>query len=186
MCLIDTTDGALMLSLYTAGAKVPSEVAPASRNETRSQVEPLREDEGASTEQGLSSPASKSASPTGVEHAEQQPSSRAAPLPADPLQQESKRPDSLTLLYYNTILTVLTVVVAVVIGVIQILGLVDSVSAPPGKFWDGVRAVQDKYDIVGGVICGTFAIVGIASVLLHKRWRIWVLRGRDEPVWRTP
>ncbi|KAL9053896.1 MAG: hypothetical protein Q9162_004469 [Coniocarpon cinnabarinum] len=89
---------------------------------------------------------------------------------------QARRPDALTLLYYNTILTVLTVIVAVIIGVIQILGLADSICEPEGQFWDGVRAVQDKYDILGGAICGAFVVVGLTSVLLHKRWRKWVLR----------
>ena len=151
MCLIDTADGALMLSLYTAGAgaKVNTLSTPS---------------------QGVNEHGNSHPSVSGDNDAERGNTA---------LEQDhgaSGRPDSLTFLYYNVILTVLTVIVAVVIGVIQVLGLVDSVSSPPGKFWDGVRTVEDKFDVVGGAICGAFATVGIGSVVLHKRWRRWILR----------
>ena len=154
MCLIDTIDGALMLSLYTAGigdARETGPPSPPSKSEHAQTVYERRCDEEKHEQSGREC-------------------SRAQP----------HKPDALTLLYYNVVLTVLTVIVALVIGVIQIFGLVDSVASPSGQFWDGVRNVEDKFDIVGGAICGTFLIVGISSVALHKRWRKWVLHSDGE------
>ena len=94
-------------------------------------------------------------------------------------------PDPLPPLYYNTILTGTTVLVAIVIGVLQLLGLVDSVTSPEGRFWDGVRAVQERYDAVGGAICGGFVLAGIAGVLGYKPWRRWVERKPHEQDDRT-
>lgn len=153
MCLIDTTDGALMLSLYTVAARLKGEAPSISARESDQNQRTLTDNE--------------------VERERRNETTELN-------QEEPRRPDPLTLLYYNVILTVLTVIVAIVIGVVQVLGLVDSVSSPSGKFWDGVREVEDKFDIVGGAVCGAFAFTGIASVLLHKRWRRWVLEGRVE------
>ena len=36
----------------------------------------------------------------------------------------------------------------------------------------------EYYDIIGGVICGSFVIVGIISVLCYRPWRRWVDRER--------
>lgn len=174
MCLVDTTDGALMLSLYTAGASSASQKPLVlSDRRTCQSVEPVQAEHATRTSvEDATLPIDAVLQDDEIPHDvhdEHQPAPR-----------EPARPDPLTLLYYNVILTVLTVVVAIVIGVIQLLGLVDSISAPPGRFWDGVREVQDKFDIVGASICGAFAAVGIASVLLHKKWRKWVLERRDE------
>lgn len=57
--------------------------------------------------------------------------------------------DKIAILYYSIVLTVITVIVAVVIGVIQLLNLILHVAEPEGRFWDGVEAVGDRYDIVG-------------------------------------
>lgn len=57
--------------------------------------------------------------------------------------------DKIAILYYSIVLTVITVVVAIVIGVIQLLNLILHVAEPEGKFWDGVGAIGDHYDIVG-------------------------------------
>ena len=40
-----------------------------------------------------------------------------------------------------------------------------------GRFWDGVAAAGDDYEIIGGSICGSFIVVGAASVLCYKPWR---------------
>ena len=80
MCLIDTTDGALMMALYTSTSLARDEIA---------------------------------------------------------------------ILYYSIVLTVVTVVVAIVIGVMQLLILVLNVAEPPGKFWDGVSAAGDHYEMIG-------------------------------------
>ncbi|KAK3049336.1 hypothetical protein LTS18_012768 [Coniosporium uncinatum] len=109
MCLLDTTDGALMMSLYTS-----------------------------------------------------------ASLARDPI----------AILYYSIVLTVVTVAVAVAIGVIQLLGLVLNVAEPRGRFWDGVEAAGEHYDVIGGAICASFLVFGGLSVLLYKPWRRRVDRRR--------
>ena len=128
MCLIDTIDGALMLTLYI-----------------------------------LPETAAKSAAATG--EATDAASSRRAR-------------DPITFLYYSIVLTALTVVVAFVIGAIQLLSLVRNAAAPEGPFWDGVAAAGDNYDVIGGGICASFALVGGASVLAYKPWRRRVDRKR--------
>lgn len=57
--------------------------------------------------------------------------------------------DQIAILYYSIVLTAITVVVAVVIGVIQLLTLILNVAEPSGKFWDGVAAAGDNYEIIG-------------------------------------
>ena len=128
MCLLDTTDGALMLALYTSTGKMSLD----------STSDPASEESQANTSDS----------------------------PQDPL----------AILYFNLILTGVTVVVAIVIGTIQVLGLIDRVAAPTGRFWDGLRAVQDSYDIVGGVICGAFVVAAVLSIAFYKRWRAWAER----------
>lgn len=102
MCLIDTTDGALMMALYTSKAFARDHVA---------------------------------------------------------------------ILYYSIVLTGITVFVAAFIGIIQVLSLVQNVADPEGQFWDGVSAIGDHFEIIGGSICGVFLVVGIASVILYRPWR---------------
>ena len=166
MCLLDTLDGALMLSLYTAGAGMK----PNDREPLASLDRPEAEENDGREEQHRSS-GDNTETPTGVNC---QPAADTLSV-KHPAERNAARPDALTMLYYNFILTVLTVTVAVVIGVIQILGLVDSICSPPGRFWDGVRKIEDKFDILGGAICGTFAIVAIVGALLQQTWRRWVL-----------
>jgi high-affinity nickel-transport protein len=79
--------------------------------------------------------------------------------------------DTVAILYYSIVLTGITVFVAAFIGIIQILSLVQNVAEPEGSFWDGVSAIGDHYDIIGGSICGLFLLVGLGSVLVYKPWR---------------
>ncbi|KAJ9136885.1 Nickel/cobalt efflux system [Pleurostoma richardsiae] len=79
--------------------------------------------------------------------------------------------DTIAILYYSIVLTGITIVVAAFIGIIQVLSLVQNVSDPQGPFWDGVSAIGDHYEIIGGCICGLFLIVGIVSVILYKPWK---------------
>jgi len=37
-----------------------------------------------------------------------------------------------------------------------------------GLSGDGVAAVGDNYDILGGAICGLFLVVGVASILYRR------------------
>ncbi len=57
--------------------------------------------------------------------------------------------DHIAILYYSIVLTVITVMVAVVIGLIQLLTLVLNVAQPSGRFWDGVAAAGEHFDIIG-------------------------------------
>ncbi|KAL6909176.1 high-affinity nickel transport protein [Trichoderma evansii] len=88
--------------------------------------------------------------------------------------------DTVAILYYSIVLTGITVVVAAFIGIIQVLSLAQNVANPSGKFWDGVSAVGDHFDIIGGSICGLFVIVGIGSVLFYGPWRRRMERGAQE------
>ena len=79
--------------------------------------------------------------------------------------------DQIAILYYSIVLTIITVIVAIVIGAIQILSLILHVAEPTGRFWDGVGAAGDAYDIIGGCIIATFVVFGTLSVLVYRPWR---------------
>ncbi|CAG9944040.1 unnamed protein product [Clonostachys rosea f. rosea IK726] len=79
--------------------------------------------------------------------------------------------DTVAILYYSIILTAITVFVSAFIGTIQVLALIQNVAEPEGPFWDGVEAIGDNFDIIGGSICGVFLVVGVGSILLYKPWR---------------
>ncbi|TQN74101.1 High-affinity nickel transport protein nic1 [Colletotrichum shisoi] len=79
--------------------------------------------------------------------------------------------DRVAILYYSIVLTGITVFVSAFIGVIQVLSLVANVAEPEGRFWDGVDAIGDHFDVIGGSICGLFVVVGLGSVLVYRPWR---------------
>lgn len=79
--------------------------------------------------------------------------------------------DTVAILYYSIILTGITVFVSAFIGIIQVLSLVENVAEPEGPFWDGVSAIGDNFEIIGGSICGLFLVVGIGSIFVYKPWR---------------
>ena len=79
--------------------------------------------------------------------------------------------DQLAILYYSFVLTLITVVVSFFIGVIQVLSLIQNVAEPEGRFWDGVEAVGDYFDIIGASICGLFFIVGVGSIVVYGPWK---------------
>lgn len=85
--------------------------------------------------------------------------------------------DHIAILYYSIVLTGITIVVSAFIGIVQLLTLVANVAAPEGRFWDGVAAVGDHFEVIGGSICGLFLVVGLGSVLVYKPWR----RRMDRP-----
>ncbi|KAL7935116.1 high-affinity nickel-transport domain-containing protein [Trichoderma chlorosporum] len=84
--------------------------------------------------------------------------------------------DIVAILYYSIVLTGVTVAVSASIGIIQVLTLAQNVANPTGRFWDGLSAVGDHFDIIGGSICGLFVIVGIGSVIVYGPWRRHVER----------
>ncbi|CAN8096798.1 unnamed protein product [Discula destructiva] len=79
--------------------------------------------------------------------------------------------DHIAILYYSVVLTGITIVVSAFIGIIQLLTLVLNVAEPEGRFWDGVAAIGDNFEIIGGSICGLFLVVGLGSVVVYKPWR---------------
>lgn len=79
--------------------------------------------------------------------------------------------DVVAILYYSIVLTAITVFVSAFIGIIQVLSLVQNVADPQGSFWDGVSAIGDHFDIIGGSICGVFVVVGLGSVIMYRPWR---------------
>lgn len=88
--------------------------------------------------------------------------------------------DKVAILYYSIVLTGITVVVSAFIGIIQVLSLVANVAEPEGSFWDGLDAIGEHFDIIGGSICGVFLLVGLGSILVYKPWRQRMERKRAE------
>jgi nickel/cobalt transporter (NiCoT) family protein len=75
---------------------------------------------------------------------------------------------SMTRLFHSILLTSLSIGIAITIGFIQLLTLIYNIANPTGRFWDGVAWLGDHYDIMGGVICGAFLILGIGGVVAGK------------------
>ncbi|EEU39787.1 uncharacterized protein NECHADRAFT_79631 [Fusarium vanettenii 77-13-4] len=89
--------------------------------------------------------------------------------------------DVVAILYYSIVLTGITVFVSAFIGIIQVLSLIQNVAEPEGSFWDGVSAIGDHFDIIGGSICGVFLVVGLGSIVVYRPWRRRVER-RNPPL----
>ncbi|OJD10785.1 hypothetical protein ACJ73_09698, partial [Blastomyces percursus] len=150
MCLIDTIDGALMLSLYIQPAQ--KFLPPKSSS-----------DSSITTFTVPSSPP-------------EQPQDTSSTIAANP----SRNPrDPIAFLYYSIVLTSLTVMVAIIIGVLQLLTLILNVTEATGKFWQGVEIAGDNYDVIGGSICGCFILFGGLSVLVYPYWRRWVAQRHE-------
>ena len=203
MCLIDTMDGALMMSLYVA----PMKLGGLENNEAgRAEDEDVDLRETFDAEHLLRLDPKESIQPhveyppdIDIEQAKPQIDSKAVsrdpplspPIKAkdDPIDTGSSSvhlraavADPLPFLYYSFILTTLTVICAMVIGMIQLLTLILNVKNPSGNFWNGVAKAGDSYDIIGGGICGMFVVVGGASVAFYGKWRGWVDAKRERMV----
>ncbi|KAF2400671.1 NicO-domain-containing protein [Trichodelitschia bisporula] len=128
MAALDTTDGALMMSLYVGATK------PASSDE---------EGQGGA---------------------------------------ESGRlvRDDIAVTYFSLVLTGATVLVAVVVGTLQALVLgsriVGEEKAAESAFWRGVTRVGERYDVIGGSVCGLFVLAAVGSAVCYRPWRRWVDR----------
>lgn len=94
--------------------------------------------------------------------------------------------DTVAILYYSIVLTGITVAVSAFIGIVQVLSLVQNVAQPEGEFWDGLSAISDHFEIIGGSICGLFLVVGLGSVALYKPWRQRMDRRRAQRVVSDP
>jgi nickel/cobalt transporter (NiCoT) family protein len=159
MCLVDTIDGALMLALYVKPMDVYGET----------KREDVLLEEGEDIPDNLNDGSGSFLSATNNPS-----SSPELRTETDRANQRAK--DPIAFLYYSIILTVLTVVVALVIGTIQLLTLILNVVYPNGPedpFWNGVAVAGDNYEVIGGSICGSFIVVGLASVVAYKPWRRW-------------
>ena len=154
MCLVDTTDGALMMSLYVAPMGMGGDDKKDGQADDTENV-------------------TVTAQPVALEDVEQPPSQ-----PATAARTNARVKDPLTFLYYSIVLTSLTVVCAIVIGLLQLLSLILNTAHPTGKFWDGVEMAGEYYEVIGGAICGSFVVFGGASVLCYRPWRRWVQRER--------
>lgn len=79
--------------------------------------------------------------------------------------------DMVAILYYSIVLTGITVVVSAFVGLVQLFSLIQNIAEPEGRFWDGIEAIGDHFDIIGGCICLVFVIVGVGSILVYRPWR---------------
>ncbi|KAK5190042.1 hypothetical protein LTS03_006795 [Exophiala xenobiotica] len=190
MCLVDTIDGALMMSLYVA----PMGMGGDDKKEDQAQRDFDQAIMASSAHPDEQEP---NFGPGGhgrvlldddddndVERA----ATATATAPAQDQDQQQQRQkndhtprvkDPLTFLYYSIVLTTLTVICAIIIGIIQLLSMILNVATPKGRFWDGVEVAGDNYEIIGGSICASFIVFGGISVLCYKPWRRWVDRKRD-------
>ena len=184
MCLLDTTDGALMMGLYIAPMRIGGNDKKRDTNEETFEPEDglaINDQQGGQDDQVLvridtarteESPAADVEAPEPPPQQQQQ-----SVMTSAHMRQQVK--DPLIFLYYSIVLTVLTVICAIVIGIIQLLSLILNVAHPGGRFWDGVEKAGDNYDIIGGSICGSFIVAGIGSVLCYRPWMMWVDRKRE-------
>ncbi|GAB7327809.1 hypothetical protein MBLNU13_g11607t1 [Cladosporium sp. NU13] len=87
--------------------------------------------------------------------------------------------DSIAVLYYQSVLTAITVAVALAIGTLQLLTMILAIHPElNGPFWEGVEVAGDKYDIIGGSICGAFVVFGGLAFVCYRPWRRRVDRWR--------
>ncbi|KAL4935000.1 hypothetical protein BDV06DRAFT_207843 [Aspergillus oleicola] len=155
MCLLDTTDGALMLALYVQPA---TNFLPQKSSGSETSIDSVSPPQGSlipTDEETNADPASTS-------------------RPNSPITTPNNHRDPIAFLYYSIVLTTLTVIVAMIIGVIQLLTLILNVAEPTGRFWDGVQTAGDYYDVIGGGICGAFLVFGGVSVFVYGPWRRWI------------
>ena len=89
---------------------------------------------------------------------------------------------SLTRLFHSILLTSLSIGIAVTIGIIQLLTLIYNICTPSGPFWDGVNYLGDHYDVIGGIICGAFLVIGIMGVVIGNLVRSRNRRRRQREV----
>ncbi|EXJ54529.1 hypothetical protein A1O7_09869 [Cladophialophora yegresii CBS 114405] len=188
MCLVDTTDGALMMSLYVAPMGMGGDdKKDTPEDQARAQDQQLDLDADAATTDPLILDDVEQSAAGANPYTQPHPAAISSSSPTREnttttttiqLQLRPGVKDPLTFLYYSIVLTSLTVVCAIVIGILQLLSLILNVASPTGPFWDGVAAAGDHYEVIGGAICGSFVVFGALSVLCYKRWRAWVEQER--------
>ena len=171
MCLVDTIDGALMLSLYIKPLELAGyeEQTPMLPTHDHEESPPELDDTERGTVQTLPTTTTDTLTP----HTPDTPD-----MSQD--QTSNRAKDPLTFLYYSTILTFLTVLVALVIGTIQLLTLIQNAAHAKGPFWDGIINAGNHWEEVGGGICASFVVIGGVGVVVYRPWRRWVNRKRAE------
>ena len=176
MCLVDTTDGALMMSLYIAPLGMGGDDKKDASSSDQAETQEYHDNETvtATSEPLILDDIERTAVPNPYQQ----------PHPAAPLQSSAptslaRVKDPLTFLYYSIVLTTLTVLCAIIIGILQLLSLILNVASPHGRFWDGVAREGEYYEVIGGAICGGFVVFGGLSVLCYKPWRRWADRERE-------
>jgi high-affinity nickel-transport protein len=88
--------------------------------------------------------------------------------------------DAIAVLYYQCVLTGITVAVALAIGSLQLLTMILAVRPDlDGPFWRGVEIAGEKYDVIGGSICGAFVVFGGLAFVCYRPWRMRVDRWRE-------
>ena len=75
-------------------------------------------------------------------------------------------------LYYNLIITFVSVVVAVLIGGIEALGLLGDQFKLIGKFWDGIGALNNNFDVLGFAIIALFITAWAGSIIVYRYKRL--------------
>jgi hypothetical protein len=179
--MIDTLDGAGMLVVYTwcdEDAEEDKILLPnEDQNEAESEPE-LREARLVDIQEP-----NKSDDAKGPEEGQSLPELEIGSIAIQPKHQgNSTLHNPLIFLYYSTLLTALTVLVALIIGMVQLFSLLQNVikPEPQGRFWDGVTALSDHYDIVGGAIAGGFVLVGVLGIFAWPSFKKWIHRRKDK------
>lgn len=191
MCAVDTLDGAVMMVLYTwcddeEDDEDGEEVKEVTRRDDERDIGITGDagpngtiiEEQDDVQKGKTNktvPAIGNYEETTLPTLDMAAPSTCTPLPTK-RHGNSTLHNPLIFLYYSTLLTALTVLVALIIGLIQLFSLLQNVikPEPEGRFWDGVTALGDHYDIVGGVIAGGFVLVGVGGVLGWPRFKRWI------------
>ena len=75
-------------------------------------------------------------------------------------------------LYYNLIVTAASVAVAVLIGGLEVLGLIGNRLGLHGRFWHGVGALTDDFNLLGFAIGGAFIVIWVTSLMLYRYARL--------------
>lgn len=71
-------------------------------------------------------------------------------------------------LYYNLTITLVSIVVALLIGSVEVLGLLGDKLGLAGAFWNFIRALNEKFGMLGYLIVALFALSWLVSVVVYR------------------
>jgi len=83
-------------------------------------------------------------------------------------------------LFYNMTVTAVSVLVALLIGGIEVLGLIGNHFEFAGRFWVGVRSLNESFGSLGYFIIGIFVVCWLVSMAIYRA------KGYDKVVVTTP